>query len=151
MSCKTIIPLKCNLRIKVQMYQKQQKGEHVPCKKQEQVLIWRVFKRSFEISKDVYTSKNSSTLKMLYLLMCTYLLYLHLCVQLYTDFRRHFSQYINGFSGIEWQVLESQCYLFLLGFSVWKNLIPVPLSPFIIIVHLYYFYAIISFKRLFNR
>lgn len=123
--CKMIIPLKCNLKINVQMYQKQQKGECIQCKKQEQILIWRVFKRSFQISKDVYASKNSSALKMLYL-QYTYV-FLLILGDIWVNILMAFQE-LNG------SFLKDNVIYSYLACQWWKNLIPFPPS-------LYYYCA----------
>lgn len=86
--CKLLIPLKCNLKIRVQMRQKQQRWLNamqetradLDLESLQKIQISKQF--GFKIlpskvynSKDVYITKNSSALKMLYL-QYTYILIL---------------------------------------------------------------------------
>lgn len=47
--------------------------------------------------------------------------------------------------------LEVNVIYSYLASQLWKNLTPIPPSPSITVVHLYYYCAMINFKRLFNR
>lgn len=128
--CKLLIPLKCNLRIKVQMCQKQQRGDGMQCKKQEQILIQRVFRRFFQISEefgfkilpskaynseDVYLTKNSSQNALLAIQLCTY-----------TDFSKHLDKSLMAFQEQNGNFLKVNDIYSYIAQQLWKNLISVP-------------------------